>query len=269
MSVPARIEPGGFRELGPINWVIAKLGARKLGRRAFTCSPCWVSRSCCSWPGCRSRACLLSLGKLSRKDTELVILRVGHLRDCEYELQQHRRLAEAAGVGPELQAKIFEGPDAEGLTDRQRALITATDEFVITRGVSPETWAALSGHLSKPQLIEFCMLAAQYDASGRDDQHVAVTAGLSRLIPAVRRFLTEIVDSAQIHSPGAEVAEGPARSYRYGTPSTEGEQHRRYRQAQQERRPDIRLLLIPSPTHHQRGGAEDTDDGRRRSAPSG
>ncbi len=29
-----------------------------------------------------------------------------------------------------MQARIFEGPDADGLTDRQRALITATDEFV-------------------------------------------------------------------------------------------------------------------------------------------
>ena len=92
-----------------------------------------------------------------------MILRVGHLRDCEYELQQHRRLARTRGVGAEPQAKIFEGPDAEGLTDRQRVLITATDEFVITRGVSPETWTALSGHLSKTQLIEFCMLAGQYD----------------------------------------------------------------------------------------------------------
>ena len=74
-----------------------------------------------------------------------MILRVGHLRDCEYELQQHRRLARTRGVDAELQAKIFEGPDAEGLTDRQRALITATDEFVITRAMSPETWAALAG----------------------------------------------------------------------------------------------------------------------------
>lgn len=103
------------------------------------------------------------LGKLSRKDAELVILRVGHLRDCEYELQQHRRLARSRGLGPELQEKIFEGPDAEGLSDRERVLLTATDEFVITRGVSPETWAALSGHLTKQQLIEFCLLAAQYD----------------------------------------------------------------------------------------------------------
>ena len=64
----------------------------------------------------------------------------------------------------ELQAKIFEGPDAEGLTEQQRVLITATDEFVITRSMSPETWAALSSLLTKPQLIEFCTLAGQYDA---------------------------------------------------------------------------------------------------------
>jgi AhpD family alkylhydroperoxidase len=106
---------------------------------------------------------LLAFGKLPRRDAELVILRIGHLRDCEYELQQHRRLARSRGLDAETQARIFAGPDAEGLTDRQRVLITATDEFVVTRGVSPETWKALSRQLTKQQLIEFCMLAAQYD----------------------------------------------------------------------------------------------------------
>src|SRR5690349_7613734 len=107
---------------------------------------------------------LLGLGKLPKIDSELVILRVGHLRNCEYELQQHRRLARSRGLDPATQARIFEGPDAEGLTDRQRVLITATDEFVITRSMSPETWSALSNILSRPQLIEFCTLAGQYDA---------------------------------------------------------------------------------------------------------
>jgi AhpD family alkylhydroperoxidase len=106
---------------------------------------------------------LLAVGKLSRKDAEVVILRVGHLRNCEYELQQHRRLARTRGIDAETQAAIFEGPDAEGLTDRQRVLITATDEFVMTRGMSSETWAALSGHYDRRQIIEFCMLASNYD----------------------------------------------------------------------------------------------------------
>jgi alkylhydroperoxidase family enzyme len=162
-STPARIPPGGFRELGPIGWAIAKIGARGIRRPRFSLMnvlgqhrlllPVWLPLS----------AYLLYAGKLSRHDAETVILRVGHLRECEYELQQHRRLARSRGLSPDLQGRIFEGPDAEGLTDRERVLITATDEFVVTRGVSPQTWQALAGHFTKPQLIEFCLLAAQYD----------------------------------------------------------------------------------------------------------
>jgi alkylhydroperoxidase family enzyme len=164
MSVPARIEPGGFRELGPVNWVIAKIGARGIRRPRFSLLNVIGQHKLLFLAWLPYSGMLLGvLSKLPLKDAEVVILRVGHLRNCEYELQQHRRLARTRGIGAELQAQIFEGPDAPGLTDRQRALITATDEFVVTRGVSPETWAALASHLSKAQLIEFCMLAAQYD----------------------------------------------------------------------------------------------------------
>jgi AhpD family alkylhydroperoxidase len=163
-TAPARIPPGGFRELGPINWAIAKLGARAIRAPKFHLFNVLGQHRLLFLAWLPFSGMLLSFGKLSRKDVELVILRVGHLRACEYELQQHRRLAKSRGVGPELQAKVFEGPDAEGLTECQRVLITATDEFVITRSMSPETWAALSGMLTKPQLIEFCTLAGQYDA---------------------------------------------------------------------------------------------------------
>jgi AhpD family alkylhydroperoxidase len=163
-NAPARIpSAGSLRELGPVGWVFCKLAARRQRIpqvNLFTTlgihKPlllAWLPYS----------GYLLFVGKLSRKDAELVILRVGHLRNCEYELQQHRRLARTRGVDADLQAKIFEGPDADGLTDRQRALITATDEFVVTRGLAPETWSTLAEHLTKPQLIEFCMLAGQYD----------------------------------------------------------------------------------------------------------
>jgi len=163
-NAPARIpSSGSLRELGPINWAFCKLAARRQRipqTHLFTTLGIHKPLLLAWLP---FGGYLLYAGKLSRRDAELVILRVGHLRNCEYELQQHRRLARTRGIVPELQAKIFEGPDAEGLSDRQRALITATDEFVVTRGVSPETWAALAAYLTKPQLIEFCMLAAQYD----------------------------------------------------------------------------------------------------------
>ncbi len=164
MTAPARIPPGGFKELGPINWAIAKLGARGIRAPKFHLFNVLGQHKLLFLAWLPYSAILLGLlSKLPVKDAEVVILRIGHLRDCEYELQQHRRLARSRGIGAELQAKIFEGPDAEGLTDRQRALITATDEFVVTRGVSAETWVTLASHLTRAQLIEFCMLAAQYD----------------------------------------------------------------------------------------------------------
>lgn len=63
-----------------------------------------------------------------------------------------------------MQARIFAGPDSDGLTDRQCALLRAVDEFVVDREVSDETFAALSAHLSTQQIIEFCALTGHYDA---------------------------------------------------------------------------------------------------------
>lgn len=164
-SPQARIPANrSLRELGPIGWVAARAGARAIRAPRFHLFDVLGQHRLLFLAWLPFSGVLLGpLGKLSRQDAETVILRVGHLRGCEYELQQHRRLARSRGVDAELQARIFAGPDADGLTDRQQTLITATDEFVVTRGVSPQTWSALSRHLNKQQLIEFCMLAAQYD----------------------------------------------------------------------------------------------------------
>jgi 4-carboxymuconolactone decarboxylase len=69
------------------------------------------------------------------------------------------------GLDDPTQALIFAWPDAaaDGLTDRQQTLLRATDEFILNRAISPEVWQQLSQHLDKRQLIEFCMLAGQYD----------------------------------------------------------------------------------------------------------
>jgi len=161
---PARLPAtGGVRDVGPINWVICRLGARGIRAPEFHLFNAMARHSALFWTWLPFGGVLLYWGRLSRRDAEVVILRVGHLRDCEYELQQHRRLARSRGVDDVLQQKVFEGPAAAGLTDRQRTLLTATDEFVLDRTVSAETWTALATHLNQRQLIEFCFLAGQYD----------------------------------------------------------------------------------------------------------
>jgi AhpD family alkylhydroperoxidase len=161
---PSRVPVSrSLRDVGPVNWLICQLGARGIRAPHFHLFNALARHPLLFWSWLPSSGVLLYWGKLSRHDAEVVILRVGHLRDCEYELQQHRRLARSRGLDNTLQAKIFEGPGADGLTDRQRALLRATDEFVLDREVSADTWSELSGHLSTKQCIEFCLLAGQYD----------------------------------------------------------------------------------------------------------
>jgi AhpD family alkylhydroperoxidase len=159
----ARIPPGGRRELGLINWVISRFAARAVRAPHMHLFEVLGQHKRLFWTFLPYGDALLNKGKLPKTETELIILRVGHLRGSEYELQQHRRLARSRGVDHETQAKIFAGPDAEGLTSRQRALLRAVDEFTANRDLSDETYTALASHLTRQQIIEFCALAGHYD----------------------------------------------------------------------------------------------------------
>jgi AhpD family alkylhydroperoxidase len=167
VSAVGRIPSGRFRQLGPLNWVIAKVGARAvrapemhlmttLGqhRLLFVVWSLYTGR--------------LLRGRLPAADSELVILRVAHLRACEYELQHHRRMARNQGLDVQKQAAIFAWPDTDKgvagtLSARQFALLAATDELINDRTITASTWQQLAGHLDRRQLIEFCLLATQYD----------------------------------------------------------------------------------------------------------
>jgi len=159
-----RIPPGGRRELGLVNWLIAKFAARSIRAPQMHRFTTLGQHKLLFLSFLPYSGVLLNWGKLSKQDKELTILRVGHLRGSEYELQQHRRLARSRGVDSALQDKIFAGPTADGLTERQRILLTAVDEFIGTRNLSDQSFAALATHLNRRQIIEFCSLAAHYDA---------------------------------------------------------------------------------------------------------
>ncbi|WP_445167160.1 carboxymuconolactone decarboxylase family protein [Mycolicibacterium sp. Dal123E01] len=159
-----RIPPGSRRELGLINWGIARLGARSIRAPQMNLFTVLGQHKLLFLSFLPYSGVLLNWGKLPKRDKELVILRVGHLRGSEYELQQHRRLARTRGLDSAVQDKIFAGPTAQGLTDRQRVLLTAVDEFILNRDLSDDTFADLTTHLTRQQVIEFCALAGHYDA---------------------------------------------------------------------------------------------------------
>lgn len=164
---PGRIPASGrLRELGAINWVLAKFGARTVGAPQMHLFTTLGQHRRLFWAWLPYSGALLR-GRLPRTDTELVILRVAHLRASGYELQHHRRMARRRGLDTRTQEAIFCWPDATGdpdrLTPRQQALLRATDEFVSDRSISAAVWQQLSAHLDRRELIEFCMLAGQYD----------------------------------------------------------------------------------------------------------
>jgi AhpD family alkylhydroperoxidase len=162
-----RIPSGGLRQLGLINWVFAKLSARTVRAPEMHLFTTLGQRKLLFWAWLIYGGRLLR-GRLPRVDTELVILRVAHLRACEYELQHHRRMARRQGLDANMQATIFAWPDVpegsgERLTARQQALLKATDEFVNDRTITSGTWQQLASHLDRGRLIEFCLLTSQYD----------------------------------------------------------------------------------------------------------
>ncbi|MFC4604788.1 carboxymuconolactone decarboxylase family protein [Rhodococcus kronopolitis] len=169
-----RITPGRLRELGPVNWVIWRVLTLASGTadakifstlgRTKGLFRGWLHYSGRLMPG----------GRISRHETELVILRVAHLRECQYELDHHIRLGRRAGVTEEILDRVLTGPGATGWEPRHRALMTAVDELVATKNLGDATWSALAAHYDDRRMIEFCLLVTQYDG-------LATTIGTLRI----------------------------------------------------------------------------------------
>jgi AhpD family alkylhydroperoxidase len=166
-STPARaaprIGPGGVRELGLANWLVCRLLSRGIRvPDAHVFSTLGRQRSLFrAWLVFAGR--LMRGGSLARAETELVILRVAHVRSCRYELEHHTRLARRAGLDRDAIGRVPAGPGAEGWTDRQRALLRAVDALLTTRDIDDGTWHSLVAHLREAQIVELCLLVGHYD----------------------------------------------------------------------------------------------------------
>jgi AhpD family alkylhydroperoxidase len=164
MSAMPRIAPGtGPRDVGPFAWGVGRIA----GRVAGTNPPnlfLTLGRHPKLFRGwLRFAGRLMPGGVLPRRDTELVILRVAHLRDCAYEFDHHVRLGRRAGVGAADVERVRVGPEADGWSSRERLLLTATDELHADGDVSDPTWEALRGLLGERELIELVFLVGHYE----------------------------------------------------------------------------------------------------------
>ena len=106
---------------------------------------------------------VLSESSLPPRERELVILRMGWNCRSGYEFGQHRRIGQEAGLTLDEVERVKQGPDAEGWSDHERALLRATDELHADAFISDDTWAALAASYDTRQLMDVVFAAGQYN----------------------------------------------------------------------------------------------------------
>ncbi|MFD0365248.1 carboxymuconolactone decarboxylase family protein [Nocardia sp. GCM10030253] len=158
-----RVSPGRLRELGPVNWVVWQVLSRAAGTddahlfstlgRTKGLFRGWLHYSGKLMPG----------GRLPRHESELVILRVAHLRNCAYEMDHHIRLGKRAGVTPEILDRLRSGPSAPEWSDKHHTLLAAVDQLVESRDIDDTVWSTLAKHYDDRSLIEIVLLVNQYE----------------------------------------------------------------------------------------------------------
>ncbi len=105
---------------------------------------------------------LMPFGRLPRQDTELVILRVAWRCRSVYEWRQHVPLTLRIGLTPEQIDGIAADRSTSSLRERQRTLLSITDELLDRRAIFDLTWHGARTSLTERELIELCLLVGHY-----------------------------------------------------------------------------------------------------------
>lgn len=104
----------------------------------------------------------LNRGLLPAREREIVILRVGWNTASVYEFGQHTVIGRNCGLRDDEIAALAGDPSRHGWSDRDRGLITMTDEICADDCVSEPTWKELRAGWSDAELCELVLLVGVY-----------------------------------------------------------------------------------------------------------
>lgn len=106
---------------------------------------------------------LLFSSTLPPRLRELVILRVAHRRNCDYEWTHHVDLAKREGVTDDEIEATRDGGSGDGPLDAfERALITGVDELDERSELSDTTWATLGQRFDDRQRMDYVFTVGSY-----------------------------------------------------------------------------------------------------------
>jgi AhpD family alkylhydroperoxidase len=162
--VTPRIAPGSRSDVGLLGWVVSELSGRVSGTVGAPNLFLTLGRHRPLFRGwLRFAGRLMPGGKLPRRETELVIIRVALLRECTYELDHHLRLGRRAGITADDIERLRAGSDAEGWSPRERAMLGAVEALHARDDLSDGEWDELRRHLDDREAIELLLLVGHYE----------------------------------------------------------------------------------------------------------
>lgn len=202
-----RYQKAGIRDIGVPAWLVSKLGGFGHGAGRVEVVEVFARNRRLLWGYLGFAFSLVPLGRLRRPDIELVTLRTAWNVGAHYEWAHHVVWSRFGRIGPDDLERIGEGPMAPGWTERQAALLQATDELHAERMISDDTWARLNTFLDQRQLVELCFLVGHYEMIGMCINSFGVqpeegiyTRGPMRMFhrddPTVSRHLTPVAREA-------------------------------------------------------------------------
>jgi 4-carboxymuconolactone decarboxylase len=106
---------------------------------------------------------IAAASSVSKRVRELLILRIGWLRQSEYEFVQHLILGKRAGLTDEELKRITFGPDAPGWSAEDADLLRAVDELHHQTCIQDATWAKLSARFNTKELLDIIFAVGCYD----------------------------------------------------------------------------------------------------------
>ncbi|MFI9504005.1 carboxymuconolactone decarboxylase family protein [Nocardia sp. NPDC052566] len=153
---------GRLRDIGPLAWTLSRAGgAITGGRRVHAIEAIGLVPGMLKFYGLYF-GYVNSLSRLTRTDSELVILRTAWNCGAYYEWYHHVFVSRLGGLSVEDVARVGAGPSADGWSPRQRAVLTAVDDLTAHRLISDDTWTVLRGHYDHRQLTDLCLLVGNY-----------------------------------------------------------------------------------------------------------
>ncbi len=102
-------------------------------------------------------------GLLTRREQEILALRVALHCRSEFEWGHHVVYARAAGMTEEDIDRVVAGADAPGWSESEQALVRAVDELTSAAfDIGDDTWAVLRAHYDDARLTEIPFVVGQY-----------------------------------------------------------------------------------------------------------